>query len=142
MSVNFFIDNISFKLKEKRKLKNWIKQTCLVENKVIGNLNFIFTSNGKILDINMQYLNHNYYTDVITFNYNLENLVSGDIFISVEKVSENSVIYNTDFSEELNRVIIHGILHLLGYDDTTIKKQKVMRKMEDVALMMLYKENF
>lgn len=142
MSVNFFIDNISFKLKEKRKLKNWIKQTCLVENKVIGNLNFIFTSNGTMLDINMQYLNHNYYTDVITFNYNLENLVSGDIFISVEKVSENSVIYNTDFSEELNRVIIHGILHLLGYDDTTIKKQKVMRKMEDVALMMLYKENF
>lgn len=142
MSVNFFIDNIYFKLKEKRKLKYWIKQTCLVENKVIGNLNFIFTSNGKILDINMQYLNHNYYTDVITFNYNLENLVSGDIFISVEKVSENSVIYNTDFSEELNRVIIHGILHLLGYDDTTIKKQKVMRKMEDVALMMLYKENF
>ncbi len=140
MSVNFFTDDIAFKLKDKRKLKSWIGRICFVENRVIGNLNFIFTSKDKILDINVQYLNHNYFTDIITFSFNSDNIVSGDIYICVEKVKENSISYNTSFSEELNRVIIHGVLHLTGYDDTTSQKQHVMRKREDKALKTLKEE--
>lgn len=140
MSVNFFIDDISFRLKDKRKLKSWIERICLIEKRVIGNLNFIFTSNDKILDINIQYLSHNYLTDIITFSFNTENIVSGDIFICIEKVKENSISYNTTFYEELHRVIIHGVLHLTGYDDITSKKQQVMRSREDEALKTLNEE--
>ncbi len=140
MNINFFVDSTSFTLKDKRKLKSWIRNICVVENKVIGNLNFVFTSNDKILDINVQYLNHHYFTDIITFNYNEGNVISGDIYISVEKVRENSVVYNALFQTELCRVIIHGILHLIGYNDTSKKQQAIMRSKEDEALKVLHEK--
>ncbi len=140
MNINFFVDSTSFTLKDKRKLKSWIRNICVVENKVIGNLNFVFTSNDKILDINVQYLNHHYFTDIITFNYNEGNVISGDIYISVEKVRENSVLYNALFQTELCRVIIHGILHLIGYNDTSKKLQAIMRSKEDEALKILHEK--
>ena len=141
MSIHFFTEKVTFSLKHKNKLKKWINQVCLNEKMVIGNLNIVFTSNERILEINSQFLNHYYFTDIITFNSNTERLIGGDIFISIDTVNENSVIYGSTLIDELYRVIIHGVLHLLGYDDKTEKQKKMMRIMENVALKSLY-ENF
>ena len=85
----------------------------------IGDVNIIFCSDNYILDVNLKYLQHDYFTDIITFDYCENNVLSGDLFISVDSVRENSVFYNTEFEDELNRVMVHGILHLIGYDDHT-----------------------
>jgi probable rRNA maturation factor len=138
LSINFFNEDVSFHLKRKRVLKSWIIQICLKEKKVIGNVNFIFTSKNKILEINKQFLKHDYFTDIITFNSNFENTLSGDIFISIDTVIENAAIFESKFIDELYRVMIHGILHLLGYDDKTGKQKKIMRKMENFSLEILY----
>jgi probable rRNA maturation factor len=138
LSINFFNEDVSFHLKRKRVLKSWIIQICLKEKKVIGNVNFIFTSKNKILEINKQFLNHDYFTDIITFNSNSENTLGGDIFISIDTVIENAAIFESKFIDELYRVMIHGILHLLGYDDKTGKQKKIMRKMENFSLEILY----
>jgi rRNA maturation RNase YbeY len=115
-------------------IKNWIKEIIRNNGKIAGDLNIIFMSDDQLLEMNRNYLRHNYYTDIITFNYNSENKISGDICISTDRVSENSILFNSTFEGELHRVIIHGILHLLGYDDkSTIQKQK-MRELEDDAL--------
>lgn len=100
----------------------------------IGDVNIIFCSDNYILDVNLKYLQHDYFTDIITFDYCENNVLSGDLFISVDSVRENSVFYNTEFEDELNRVMVHGILHLIGYDDHTEEDQKVMREKENYYL--------
>lgn len=139
MAINFFVEEIPFKLSNKRNLKNWISRITLYEGKKIGNINYIFASDNYILEINRQYLQHNYFTDIITFNYNEGEIINGDIFISVDTVSANAEKYNnSSFENELYRVIIHGILHLIGYDDKNEESQKIMRNMEDSSLEKLY----
>lgn len=120
---------------KKRSYSNWITSIIINNNSKAGNINFIFCSDSYLLEINKTYLNHNYFTDIITFNNNQGNVISGDIYISIDTVVRNSNFYNVTPTEELRRVIIHGILHLLGFDDFTISQKLEMTSKEDEALL-------
>ncbi|HCQ29002.1 MAG TPA: rRNA maturation RNase YbeY [Flavobacteriales bacterium] len=134
--INYFFEDIdSFEIPDN--ISHWIKNTITSEGKTLGNLNYIFCSDNYILEINKQYLNHNYFTDIITFNYCKDNVVSGDIFISVDTVKSNAKEYKQDYNNELNRVIIHGVLHLLGYNDKSETELFEMRQKEDFYLNLL-----
>ncbi len=106
------------------------------EIKTLGDISIIFCSDNYILDVNIRYLHHDYFTDVITFDYCEGNKLSGDLFISIDSVRENSIEFGTEFDEELHRVIVHGVLHLIGYDDHTPEDQKIMRAKEDYYLSL------
>jgi len=114
----------------------WLKFVASSEVRKLQNINIIFCSDNYILDVNMKYLQHDYFTDIITFDYCEGNSLSGDLFISIDSVRDNAAFYGTDFSDELNRVIVHGILHLIGYDDHTDEEQKIMRSKEDYYLSL------
>ncbi|MDR2125593.1 MAG: rRNA maturation RNase YbeY [Prevotellaceae bacterium] len=129
--IRFFSENCSFKLTDLRKIKYWIADVVKDENKTIGNINFIFCSDDYILDINKKYLNHDYFTDVITFDFCDDSKISGDIFISIDSVRANSIAYKQLFMEELYRVMIHGILHLCSYKDSTKLEIALMRSKEN-----------
>ncbi len=118
-------------------LSNWISAVIKKFGKIEGEIVYVFSSDEYILKINNEFLNHNYYTDIITFDYCNNKIVSGDIIISLETVLSNSKEYNTTFEIELNRVIIHGILHLLGFKDKTEKENENMHQLEDDALNIL-----
>ncbi len=137
MAINFFNQDIHFNLKHKRKKKQWIKSIITSYGYKIDTINYIFCSDPKILEINIQYLNHNYYTDIITFPLTENDKISADIFISVDTVKTNAKKYGTDFNNELNRVIIHGVLHLLGFNDYTEEEKQIMRANEDKYLHLL-----
>ncbi|MCC7332664.1 MAG: rRNA maturation RNase YbeY [Flavobacteriales bacterium] len=137
MPVSFYSQEIDFKLKNQPKVKKWIKEVILTENKSLGNINYIFCSDTYLLSLNNQYLNHNTYTDIITFDYTENNTLSSDIFISIDRVSENSIKYSTDFNSELMRVIIHGVLHLIGFKDKLKSQKLIMRAKEDFYLNLL-----
>lgn len=141
MPISFTCHNISFNLKNRNIIKKWLCNVIINENKIIGNINFIFTGNSDILEINTKYLKHNYFTDIITFDYSSDNIISGDIFISIPTVSENSQIYKTTFNHELMRVVSHGVLHLLGFKDKTKLEQKQMRLKENFYLSILFESN-
>jgi len=132
--ISFFAPAIKFNLSQKRAIKIWLKSLVERENKRVGEIAFIFCSNDELLQINQQYLKHDYYTDVITFDYSENTDVSGDIFISVDTVRANAKEYNQSFDEELHRVMAHGILHLCGYKDKTSTQKKTMREKEDFYL--------
>jgi len=134
MELHFFNEDIDFNLSNKNKLKTWIISSIKNENFVPGQINFIFTSDKYLLSINKQYLSHNYFTDIITFNDVHGNIINGDIFISVETVKTNALRFGVSFDEELNRVMIHGIMHLMGYDDHTEEQISEMRKKENEYL--------
>ena len=109
----------------------WIKNVILEENKQVGEINYIFCDDKYLLEKNIKHLNHNSLTDIITFNYCEKDMISSDIMISVERVMENSTIFENSFSEELNRVMVHGILHLVGHNDKTEEEKEIIRKKED-----------
>lgn len=137
-SIQFFEEDIKFLLKDKRKLRNWFRATILEEGGKPGILNFIFCSDNYLLSINTSYLNHNTYTDIITFDLSEnDEYISGDIFISIERVKENAKAFKISFPQELHRVLIHGILHLLGYKDKTPSQENEMRSKEDYYLSLL-----
>ena len=115
-------------------LSNWLKQVVIQEKKIFGEIVCIFCDDKYLLEKNIKYLNHDYLTDVITFNYCEDRTVSGDILISVERVRENAKSYNVSFFTEIKRVIVHGLLHLLGYDDKTNSSKKEMTEKEDFYL--------
>ena len=114
--------------------KKWLNQVIFNENKLLGDITYIFCNDDYLLKKNIQFLNHNTLTDVITFDYCKGNSVSGDIFISIERVKENSENFKVDFLSELNRVLVHGLLHLLGYKDKTESEANLMRKKENYYL--------
>lgn len=132
--IQFFSEDIDFLLKEKQKVREWIGQTIKEEGfKRVGELSFVFCSDAYLLEINKQYLDHDTFTDIVTFDSSeTEDVISGDIFISVERTNENAEKFNVSTRDELHRVIIHGVLHLCGYYD---------KKKEDKA-MMTEKENY
>ncbi len=137
MAITFQAENIDFPKIRKRDTKNWIKKVAENFDKKIGDINYLFCNDEKILEVNNQYLSHDFYTDIITFDYSEGNKISGDIFISLDTVRSNSQKFNTDFLEELYRVIIHGILHLCGVNDKSDKEEKQMRLAENDTLKLL-----
>ncbi len=132
MSVTYFNEDVPFPKLKRRSTTNWIKETIRLEEKSIGDISFIFCSDDYLLDVNKKYLTHDYYTDIITFDYVEDSIISGDIFISIDRVKENAKLFSTSLENELNRVLVHGVLHLLGYKDK-IKKDKTL---------MTFKENY
>ena len=132
--VSYFFEDTNFKFNRRRLTSQWLKFTAESEIKRIGQVNIIFCSDNYILDINQKYLQHDYFTDIITFDYCEGKTLSGDLFISVDTVRENAIFYGTEFDDELNRVIVHGLLHLIGYDDHSEEDQKTMRGKEDYYL--------
>lgn len=132
--ITFHTKGIDFTLTNQKSIIVWLNDIIAEHKFVTDEISFIFSSDDYLLKVNKQYLNHDYYTDVITFNYNKKKLISGDIFISIDRVKENATKYNETFDNELLRVIVHGVLHLLGYDDKTELEKKDMRKLESYYL--------
>jgi rRNA maturation RNase YbeY len=136
-AINFFSQGISFKLPKPRKTSSWIKNAIEGEGSTLKQLNYIFCSDDYLLKINQQYLHHITLTDIITFDTSeSSDRIEGDIFISVERVKENAKALGVSFNEELHRVIIHGVLHLLGYSDNSAPRKREMRKKEDAYLSL------
>jgi probable rRNA maturation factor len=134
-AISFFEEGLSFKPKNKAALRQWIKNTIEAEGYKLKEINFIFCTDEYLLDINRQYLNHDTYTDIITFdNAETEGQIVGDIFISVERITENASIFKVTPTRELHRVMIHGVLHLLGYGDKTPDEKTLMTQKEDQYL--------
>lgn len=140
MAINYFSEKPEFKFKNKRKTTNWLKEVISANHKVLGELSFIFCTDEQLLEINQTYLKHFYLTDVITFNYNIREIINGDIYISVDRISENASIFGVSFDSELHRIMVHGVLHLLGYNDKTKKQEKEMRALEDFYLKEIQKQ--
>lgn len=137
--IQYFSENIPMPALKKQKINRWIKQTAHNYEKKVGEIAYIFCNNERILEINRQYLQHDYYTDIITFDDSTDSTISGDIFISLETVKSNAEDFSVDFEEELHRVIIHGILHLCGQDDITPELKAEMTRKENKALEELKK---
>ena len=137
MAITFQAENVALPNIRKRATSNWIKVVAEKYGKKAGDISYIFCDDAKILEINQTYLHHDFYTDIITFDYSEGNRISGDIFISIDTVRSNAEKFETNFDEELHRVIIHGILHLCELKDKSETDGKKMRKAEDEALSML-----
>lgn len=137
MSIYFHTEACSFTFTEKFKSKKWLKKVLKEEKKREGNINIIFTNNTLIQHLNIKYLSREYFTDVIAFDYQEENKISGDIYISIDTVKENSKRYECPFHIELKRVIVHGLLHLIGYKDKT-RKEKIEIKEKETFYLMQY----
>ena len=137
MRIEFFTENIAFPPIKRIKTRNWVKQVAAVYGKRVGEINYIFCSDEKILEINREYLQHDYYTDIITFDNSENDHLSGDLYISLETVKSNAEKFATQYEEELLRVIIHGVLHLCGQADKTPKDSAIMKQKEDAALQLL-----
>ena len=134
--IKYFSEGVNFEFKEKLAARRWLRFTAEAESKRIGDVNIIFCSDPYILDVNIKYLGHDYFTDIITFDYVEGDTLSGDLFISVDSVKENASFYGAEFPVELRRVMVHGLLHLIGYDDHTPEEQKIMRSKEDYYLSL------
>ena len=139
MPLNIFFHNedISFALVSEKETSNWLVKLVEAHNKKVGELNYIFCSDDYLLKMNQEHLNHDYFTDIITFDYCEKDVISGDLFISMDRTKENAKTFGKTQINELNRVIAHGLLHLLGFKDKTSQDIAEMRRMEEKALNML-----
>ena len=135
ISFNYEID---FKIENELQYLDWISTVITSENKSEGEINYIFCNDDYLLDLNIKHLNHDTLTDIISFDYSLGNEIHGDIYISIERVRENAIEYNVSFNEELNRVMIHGILHYCGYKDKTDSDEQLMRLKEDEKIKLFH----
>lgn len=135
--ISFHNQSISFKLKDKTKLKQWIKTITEKEKHQLGTINYIFCTDDELLEINIKHLNHKTLTDIITFDYTEGKTINSDIFISIERVTENAKKFEVTFENELHRVMIHGVLHLCGYKDKSKADAELMRKKENSSLKLL-----
>ncbi|MEI6311973.1 MAG: rRNA maturation RNase YbeY [Bacteroidota bacterium] len=137
MAIIFHTEDIIFRFSNKKIIRSWINRVSTRHYKEVGDINYIFCSDAKILEINKQFLNHDYYTDIISFDYSEINIISGDIYISIDTVKSNALKFGVLFKEELHRVIIHGVLHFLGYKDKTKADSENMRRLENESLQIL-----
>ncbi|WP_410221794.1 rRNA maturation RNase YbeY [Pedobacter sp.] len=135
--INFFNEDTTYNLKGKRALKGWVEKVIIAEGYKLEELNFIFCSDEFLLRINQDFLQHDYYTDVITFDNSEEpKTIVSDIFISIDRVKDNAKLNNVTIHDELCRIMIHGTLHLLGYKDKTLKEKSLMTQKEDYCLSL------
>ncbi len=134
MAIFIHEENSKFHVKHKRKIKQWLSQ--LIQNKKheVGEVNIVLRTDEELLRMNQEVLNHDTYTDIITFNYNQEKEINGDLFISIDRIKENAAKFAVSIEDELYRVMAHGVLHLIGYNDKNSKDQKTMREQENLAL--------
>ncbi len=137
MPISYYAEDVKMPSLKKRTVSKWINTVADTYDKEIGEISYMFCSDDKILEVNNQYLQHDYYTDIITFDYSEDDVIAGDIFISLDTVKSNSEKYGTDFETELFRIIIHGILHLCGINDKSPDERKHMTECEDAALDLL-----
>ena len=137
-SISYFSEGVNFKIPQKKIINRWIKEIVSTEGLLLKHLNFIFCSDAYLLGINQQYLSHDFYTDIITFDTSdLPQTIEGEIFISIDRVKENASSLNLDLYTEILRVMAHGVLHLMGYDDHGEDNQLIMRQKEDSCLSLL-----
>jgi len=134
--IEFIFEQIEPVQISERSIIKWIETIVNIEDTVVGDICYIFSNDEYILEINRKYLKHDYYTDIITFDYSSKPIISGDIFISIDRVKENSEHYNVSFDYELLRILIHGILHLLGYKDKTDDEKMLMTSKEEECLKL------
>lgn len=136
-AITFSVEeNLPFSLQEKAAVKTWIKKILKQEGKTAGNISYFFCTDDYLLNINRQFLQHDFFTDIITFDYSEKTKVEGELFISIDRVKENARSFKQPFEKELMRTIIHGILHLCGYKDKSAADKKTMRAKEDEALKL------
>ena len=134
--ISYFYEDTKFVFKGRQRNNRWLRLVAESEIRRMEDLSIVFCSDNYILDMNIKYLQHDYFTDIITFDYCEGEKISGDLFISVDSVRENALLYGATFEEELNRVMVHGVLHLIGYDDHTKAEQKTMREKENYYLSL------
>ena len=137
MAVRIFEEIPGLEISGKRRVYTWIHNCAGQEHWEVGALNIILVTDERLLEINRTFLHHNYYTDIVTFNYNQEDCISGDLYISIERVAENAKKFRIPVINELLRVMIHGVLHLMGYDDKKKMDRQIMREKEDVYLQSI-----
>jgi probable rRNA maturation factor len=135
--IDFTFEQINTFELDKNLIANWLSNVALSENKNIETISVIFCSDDYLLSVNKEYLNHDYYTDIITFDYSVDTEISGDLFISIDRVKENATEFNVPFLNELHRVLVHGVLHLCGYGDKSPDEETLMRSKEDFYLLSI-----
>lgn len=135
ISFNYECD---FSLENEDVYATWISDVIHSENKNIGEISYIFCDDEYLLEINKQYLNHDYYTDIISFDYTVSDVISGDIFVSIDRVKENALDFGASFDNELKRVIIHGVLHFCGFKDKSNEEEEIMRRKEEEKINMFH----
>jgi rRNA maturation RNase YbeY len=140
INLQIFYDDTLYKFRGWRKFKKLVDELIKSEGKVIGEISFIITYDNYLRNVNKEFLNHDYFTDVISFNYSFANNVIGEIYISEDTMRRNSIEYNVDFDNEMLRVMIHGVLHLAGYDDRTKAEKQKMRQLEDKWMKLFFEE--
>jgi rRNA maturation RNase YbeY len=137
--INFNYES-DFTLENEVQIATWLSAVIVSENKTVGDINYIFCDDDYLHKINLEYLNHDTLTDVISFDYTMGNEISGDVFVSIERVIDNAKDYNVSFEEELNRVLVHGMLHYCGYKDKEAEEELLMRRKEEEKLKMFHVE--
>ncbi len=137
MAISFFCEQVEMPAVHKTLVRNWIKRVAETHGKRVGEISYIFCNDEKILEVNRQYLQHDYYTDIITFDYTEGNKIAGDLFISLDTVRSNADLFNQLYETELHRVIVHGVLHLCGINDKGPGEREIMEKCENEALAIL-----
>lgn len=137
MAITFYAEDIELPAIKQQAVGNWVREVAATYGKKVGDICYIFCSDEKILEVNRQYLQHDYYTDIITFDYTGGNKISGDLFISLDTVRTNAETFHTGYNEELHRTIIHGILHLCGINDKGPGEREIMEENENKALTIL-----
>ena len=135
--IQYITEGVEMPAIDKKEISAWIKAVALKYGKKAGDIAYIFCDDAKILEVNRQYLEHDYYTDIITFDYCEDDYVIGDLFISIDRVKDNAQTNNTTFQNELNRVIVHGVLHLCGYKDKSEVDEQLMRQKENQMLALI-----
>ncbi len=135
--INIFLEDVEVPGLDSEFFASWLSRVCGFEGKNLDEVNLIFCSDDYLLEMNRTHLDHDYYTDIITFDYCEDNLITGDLFISIDRVEENASDRSVNFTDELNRVVVHGVLHLLGYKDKSQEEEKEMRSKEDWALGLI-----
>lgn len=138
--IQFFYEEVDFKLKHLGKLRSWLQQVAKNENSRLRSLNCVFCSDEYLLEMNKSYLDHHYYTDIITFDNSIdEGIIEGDLFISIDRAAENAIDLKVDQMDEIHRLMVHGLLHLLGYQDKEKQDKALMTQKEDYYLSLLTK---